>query len=184
LGLLYEQRISEENSYAVAIYHYDRFLQLRPKSDHADVVRQKIISCKQELAKPIALAPGTQSVLRDMERLKVENTQMKSQLEAWAAYATNRQAMATPPAPLVQRTATGQPFVAAPAPGAANPAPIPAVNPAPQARPAARSHKVASNETPATIARRYSISTKALMDANPGVDPKRLKIGQTLNVPN
>jgi LysM repeat protein len=178
LGVLYEQRISEENSYAVAIYHYDKFLQLRPKSQFADIVKQRIIACKQELAKPIALGPGTQSVLRDMERLKVENTQLKSQLEAWVAYATNRAANLAPPV-----------FTnPAPASSGVNPPPGPGptvvtsniVAPPPRAP---RTHKVQSNETPEKIARQYGVSTKALMDANPKVDARRLKIGQVLNVP-
>jgi len=171
LGVLYEQKLSEENSFAVAIYHYHRFLQLRPNSEYAEIVRQRIIGCKQELAKPIALAPGTQSLLRDFERLKVENAQLKSQLEAWAAFATNRAHLpAPPPAPLPPRVGE-------------SPAPAPVVPPRATPPPAARTHKVQPGETPATIARKYNVPLQALMDANPGLDARRLQIDQVINIP-
>jgi LysM repeat protein len=180
LGLLYEQKVSEENSYAVAIYHYNKFLQLQPKSEYAEIVRQRIIACKHELAKPIALAPGAQSVLRDLERLRVENAQLKVQLEAWAAAATNRAASLPPTQPLIQPHPgygqTSGPLPTITMPSRTNPPPnVP--------RPALRTHKVQSNETPTTIAKKYGITPKALMEANPGIDARRLKIGQVLNVP-
>jgi tetratricopeptide (TPR) repeat protein len=183
LGVLYEQKIAEENSYAIAIYHYNKFLQLRPRSAHAEIVKQRIIACKQELAKPIALAPGAQSVLRDIERLKVENAQLRSQLEAWVAYATNRAALAPPPvAPSPMPPGTSTPAATNPPTTVSSPlAPSPSVA---TNRPSAmRTHKVQANETPAAIARKYGISLRALMDANPGVDARRLKIGQVLNIP-
>lgn len=177
LGMLYEQKITEENSYAIAIYHYNKFLQLQPKSDKAEIVRQHIIACKTELAKPVALAGGTQSVLREIELLKVENAQLKNQLEAWVAYATNRAGAVMPPAfaPTNRPATGGAPQVRAPGPTVSNLV----ANPAP----APRTHKVQSNETPERIARKYGVSTKALLDANPGVDARRLKIGQVLNIP-
>lgn len=42
---------------------------------------------------------------------------------------------------------------------------------------------IAKGDTMGAIARRNSISIKALMDANPGVSPKKLKIGQKLEIP-
>jgi len=35
----------------------------------------------------------------------------------------------------------------------------------------------------ATIAKNNHVSTKAILDANPGVDPKKLKIGQKIKIP-
>jgi LysM repeat protein len=49
--------------------------------------------------------------------------------------------------------------------------------------PSASDYKVVKGDTFATIAKKLHVSTKALMDANPGVEPTRLKIGQTLQVP-
>jgi LysM repeat protein len=42
---------------------------------------------------------------------------------------------------------------------------------------------IAKGDTLGAIARRNSISVKALMDANPGTTPKKLRIGQKLQIP-
>jgi LysM repeat protein len=47
----------------------------------------------------------------------------------------------------------------------------------------ARTHTVAAGETLASIARKSGVSLTALQAANPGVTPKKLKVGQVLNVP-
>lgn len=44
-------------------------------------------------------------------------------------------------------------------------------------------YKVKKGDYPAKIAKELGVSTKALMDANPGLDPKKLQIGQEINVP-
>jgi LysM repeat protein len=46
-----------------------------------------------------------------------------------------------------------------------------------------RDYVIAKGDTMGAIARRNSISVKALMDANPGVSPKKLRIGQKLLIP-
>jgi LysM repeat protein len=42
---------------------------------------------------------------------------------------------------------------------------------------------VAAGDTPEKIAKKLGVKLRAFMDANPGLDPKRLQIGQKLNVP-
>lgn len=44
-------------------------------------------------------------------------------------------------------------------------------------------YTVQQGDYPAKIAKKLGISTNALMEANPGINPKRLQIGQVLNVP-
>jgi membrane-bound lytic murein transglycosylase D len=48
---------------------------------------------------------------------------------------------------------------------------------------AARTHRVRSGETMSGIARRYGVSAAALQAANSGVNPRRMRVGQTLRVP-
>ena len=52
--------------------------------------------------------------------------------------------------------------------------------------PAATSKKyvVRANETMAQVARRFGVSTARLQAANPTIEPRRLRAGQTLNIPN
>jgi LysM repeat protein len=49
--------------------------------------------------------------------------------------------------------------------------------------PAARTHVVKAGEIPTAIARRYGISVQELMAVNKGIDPRRMRAGQTLNLP-
>ena len=42
---------------------------------------------------------------------------------------------------------------------------------------------VAAGETAVRIAHRYGISLDALLAANPGLEPKRMRVGQLLNIP-
>ena len=55
------------------------------------------------------------------------------------------------------------------------PAPKPAAGP--------RTHVVKSGEFPAAIARRYGVTVPQLLAANPGVNPRQLRVGQTLKLP-
>jgi len=97
---------------------------------------------------------------------------------------------ALPPAPAIaEETNTPAPFVAPVAvvtnnfvPPAVEPStPPPVVAPSPA--PAATEYKVARGDTYATIAPKFHITTRALMDANPGIEPTKLQIGQTLHIP-
>jgi membrane-bound lytic murein transglycosylase D len=48
---------------------------------------------------------------------------------------------------------------------------------------AARTHRVARGETMGAIARRHGVSVAALRSANSGIDPRRMRVGQTLRIP-
>ena len=47
----------------------------------------------------------------------------------------------------------------------------------------ARTHTVAAGETLAAIARKHGVSLNALESANPSINPKKLRVGQVLNLP-
>ncbi len=44
-------------------------------------------------------------------------------------------------------------------------------------------YKIVKGDTYTTIAKKFHVTTRALQDANPGVDPTKLQIGQTLHIP-
>jgi LysM repeat protein len=52
-----------------------------------------------------------------------------------------------------------------------------------KARPAGRTHVVRSGDTPSVIARKYGVTVKALMAANPGLNPTRMKVGSVVKLP-
>ncbi len=56
--------------------------------------------------------------------------------------------------------------------------------PTPPAPPAAvTEYKIVAGDTFSTIARKFHTSTRALMNANPGLEPTKLKVGQTIKIP-
>jgi serine-type D-Ala-D-Ala carboxypeptidase/endopeptidase (penicillin-binding protein 4) len=67
-------------------------------------------------------------------------------------------------------------------PAAAPRAEAPAAAPARPA-PAARTHRVRQGETLDGIARRYGTTVAAIQRANPGLEPRRLQVGQTVRLP-
>lgn len=206
LGILYETR---KNDYGAAIYHYQRHLDLKPKSPMADVVNQHIIACKRELAKTVSVAVVNREVQKDLERLTQTNaflTQriqyLESELTRRPQYITNHvtnwltvtQLVAALP-PANSATARSTP-AARPAPvqsptanaAAAPESHAPSRNSTPpdsQRAPStgSRTHQVRSGETLAAIARRYGLSVQAILGANPGLNPNKIKAGQTINIP-
>ncbi len=182
LAWLYE---GKENDPAAAIYHYERFLKLAPNSGNADVAQVHINNCKLELAKSAsAIAPISASAQRDLENLLQENKQLKSDLAKLQAWVASHPVPSNAPALAITNPAP-------PPPPATNsrvtnvrnnlPGNLPADRAVPA--PAARTHTVVSGETMAAIARRYGVSVPALQNANPLVDPRRMRPGTILNIP-
>jgi LysM repeat protein len=181
-GLLYEKN---RQDYASAIYHFERFLELRPKSDYAEVVNQRILACKQELAKTVSLGPVTQGLQREFEQLGEENRRLREELEHWKAYAARLQT--NPPAvaqaDAVPSANTGSAAAGAGSSSGASARQSPVMTASAASGMAGRTHTVKAGETPTVIARKYGVKVDALMAANPRTDARRLQIGQTLNVP-
>jgi LysM repeat protein len=179
LGVLFEQK---ENDYAAALYHYNKAVQLRPNGYPSDNIRQRIPACKQELVKADSLAVINPTVLRETERLREENRTLRKQLEALQAHLAGRPpeapgqgatSLANSQAPVTNivnaRSLTTPSLERARVPGSASGS--------------SKTHVVKTGETLAAISRRYQIKISSLQSANPGVDPKRLRAGQVLNVP-
>jgi LysM repeat protein len=121
-----------------------------------------------------------------------ENANSTSTNEPGYASTTNTGPETMPPvtvASLSNQVVTTQPGVQPPAmlqPAVApqlQPA-LTAVQPAPMA-PAGegREYVIAAGDTLGAIARKHHVSLKTMMDANPGVDPKKLRIGQKVQIP-
>src|SRR5579859_3311497 len=172
LAVLFESH-DKGNDPAAAIYHFERFLKIRPGSPRADLVRQEINACKMDIAKTITsfgTASNTQQV--DVATLLAENRRLTNELAKYRAW--NPQ------------TADPQPInpPAIPARPQTNPNPVETTrvtnNSGSNARinsVSGKTYTIKSGDTPAAIARRYGISTAALMAANPGVKATALQPG-------
>jgi LysM repeat protein len=168
LGWLHAEK---ENDPAAAIYHYQKYLELRPNAGNAETIRQHVFRLKQELAKGVLPIPSTpelqdklEQVTRERDQLLAENARLRSALTQ--AVATTNRAGA---------------FTAVPRPGSAgNPATPARFRPTPTG---GLTHRVKAGDTLASIAREHHVSLDALTAANPGLNPRRLQVGQSLMVP-
>ena len=167
--------------YAAAIYHFNKFLELRPGSPYAQVVNQHILACKQELARSVSLMPITQSLQKEFEQLSEENRTLRQEVDAWRAKARalSAAATATSPNPAAVTTSQAIPLAAAPRSSASSNS-LSGAHPTPVS---GRAHTVKPGETPAAIARQYGIKVNMLLSANPKLDPRKLHVGQSVIVP-
>ena len=204
LAMLFE---NQESDPAAAIYHYQQYLKYNAKAENADIISQHIASCKQQLAADVLQLPSAPAAQQQLEKLTEENRRLHDQLTQWQNYYAAQQAAARTNQMIAQATAqtyvspqnnnATQPQATSQMPDdvtAANPVsassttagsrqPPPTRNTTARAR-AMRTHTVARGETMAMIARNSGVSLPALQTANPGVNPKKLKAGQVLNVPS
>jgi LysM repeat protein len=180
LGCLYEEKDPEP---AAAIYHYEQYLKLRSNADNAEVIKQHITNCKQDLAKTILPLPITPGMQHEFEQLAEENKRLREELEKWRVYASHLQAPTNLPLPTTVSTRAGQTSWSAPAPQT-NSAPGSAADSHPPANTStARTYVVKAGDSPYSIAKKSGVKLEALLTANPGLDPRRLRVGQTLNLP-
>lgn len=186
LGWLCDQKEADP---AAAIYHYNRYLKLRANADNAEMVKTRILACKQELARTVSLGPVTQAMEKEFQQLAEENKRLKAELEQWKIYATSLQALTnrtvTAPESRGALDARGNRLAGGPTgPVRLMPGQVSDSSGGGESRPpASRSHTVKTGETPSSIARIYGVKTDALLAANPGVNPKRIRVGQVLKIP-
>ena len=191
LACLYDNK---EPDPAAAIFHYQQYLKLDRDARNAEVIRQRIDSCKQQLAADVLQLPSAPAAQQQLEKLVEQNRQLQQkvdQLQAvvkqWSDYYAGRTAARQPsppnnPAP--PATSPTPDDMTSPTPAIpATPARKTASQPAPAKVSEPRTHTVAAGETLAAIARKHGLSLGALQAVNPGVNPKKMRVGQVLNLP-
>ena len=187
LAMLYENK---EPDPAAAIYHYRQYLKFDPSAGNADIIRQHIVSCKQQLAADVLPLSSTPAAQQQINQLIEQNQRLQDEVNKWRAYYANQQSAQTPP---VANSTTSAPQVPMnpspphPAPNVSTPPKIVADNH--PVHPAVKkeilgTHTVVPGETAVRIARRYGISLDALLAANPGLEPRKMRVGQILNIPS
>jgi LysM repeat protein len=182
LGLLYEQKESDP---AAAIFHYERYLKLAPNTGKDEMIKPRIVTCKQQLAQTVSLGLVTEKQQRDLEQVVQERDKLREEVAQWRAYAARLQSQTNQPGAGSSPTRGGQAPVTGqsgtPPPTTSNTPNVVRSGTTPVANP--RTHVVKAGETPSMIARKYGVKLEALMAANPRVDARRLRVGQTLAVP-
>ena len=206
LAMLYENQQSDP---AAAIYHYQQYVKYDPQAENADLIAQRITSCKQKLAEDVYQLPSTPAAQQQLEKLVEENRRLHDQISQWQAYYTAQLAAAktnfatprntyTAPAPATSPNpddVTLSPATAGASTPGTTPAPGVSVSGRASYTPASaahgtlppvsalRTHKVSRGETLASIARNERISLASLEAANPSVNPRKLRAGQVLHLP-
>ena len=78
LALIYQQY---KPNYVHSIYHYDRYLELRPESEKTEFITEQKAKLQQAVANNIIKeSPQVKQVLDELNRLRKENAALKNQL--------------------------------------------------------------------------------------------------------
>lgn len=152
--------------YAAAIYHYQKHLELKPASERAAQVRERIGVCRRELANGEYPLPTSQNLQKEVDRLNAENLMLKQQLDTLKGQLAAAQ-LAQTNLVAAANSRTG----VTPLPGDAVPARVP------------RSYQIQSGDTISGIASRFKLKTSAVLAANPKIRPEKLRPGQNINLP-
>lgn len=167
LALIYQQY---KPNYVHSIYHYDRYLELRPESEKAEFITDQKAKLQQAVANNIIKeSPQVKQVLDELSRLRKENAALTKQLaDATAA------AKPSPPASEEQPVSS-----AAVADAAGQPAENSATH---------QIYHVVGGDTLTKIATRFygdSAKWDVIFEANKDTlpNPSALRVGQTLVIP-
>lgn len=173
LGVLYEQH---EPDYAAAIYHFRRYLALRPGDELADLVKQRIDGCKTALAKDVSFAEVSKELVDRSVQLEEDNLRLKEQVQSLKREIASLHAQLGVAARSSQsaesggRTARG---FDRPGDGGGR-----------TAATSARIYVVQRGDTMYSVAKKHGISQAALQAANPTVRPTKMQVGQKLKIPS
>ncbi len=166
LGLLFDMK---KQDYVRALYHYERYLELRPKAEKRELIEGLIRQARLSFAASLPHQPP--GAIEEIAMLKKEIALLRGQLDA------------KPPAERAR--ATVAPAAPAKPAAALQPPPVPKPEPA---QPAMQQYVVQSGDTLSRIASKmYGDPNKWRMiyDANRGTlsSPESVRVGQTLLIP-
>ncbi len=176
LGILYAEQAADP---AAAIYHYQKFLQLRPHADNLQTVQGQIVRLKEQLAKAVLPLPPSLDLQRQLERMAAENRQLRDELDRLRLASAVKLPGGLTEARAVEPATGGNTIATRARTGGTASIPTQSA----QVRASTRTHRVQAGETPTAIARRYHIKLDALYSVNPGLNPRKLRVGQSLVIP-
>lgn len=196
LGMLYE---NQESDPAAAIYHYEQYLKFDPSAENADIIRQHIAACKQQLAADVLPLPSAPQAQEQLEKLVEQNRQLQQQVQSlqdtlkqwnvWYATQTAAKSNSTLPqdVTLPQDNGVGssvQPLAPLKPVETITPRPV-AVIPTHPEIPAGHGHMhvVERGETAMAICRKFGLHLNELAAANPAVNLGHIRPGEVLNIP-
>lgn len=181
VGLLYD---SYKEDYNRAIYHYQRYLELRPESEKVQLIQDLIRRARLSYA--VSLPDTPPGAIEEIAELRKENAALKAKLsDAVVDYSANTADGAVQPEPVRQtsiQTASSS-SAAVRESASAEPAPKPA-----PAQPPVRTYRVQKGDTLSSISTKMyndSAAWQKIYQANRKTlkSPSSLVVGQTLIIP-
>ena len=188
LAMLYENQQSDP---AAAIYHYQQYLKFDPSAENADIIRQHIAGCKQQLASDVLTLPTGTAAQQQLEKLVDQNRQLQTQVDSlqaalkqwsdWYAKYTNQMAAQTVPV-VLQNNVVQQPVNTGQTQPPGGTQQIVETHP-PNPLPHSHTYVVERGETAMAICRKFGIRLNQLESDNPTMNPTRIRPGEVLNIP-
>lgn len=176
LGILHYQSTKD---YASAIYHFQKYLELDPKSQWRTTVEPQIKQSKIDLARTELDSITDAAAQRRIQSLLSENADLKTQLEMFSGRIVALESQLARVTNGVTGTLPAGPGGAGGrVPGAATGIPSRPGAGAPQ-----ETHQVVSGDTLSSIGRKHGFDLPEMKQANPGINHDRLRVGQTIKLP-
>ncbi len=204
VGLLFLQEVKDP---IAAIYHFRRYLELKPNSQNRSLVEQRIEVATRDFARTLPAQPLENQMMRNdlldvVERLQVENTRLKDEVAMLRAATSANGPSAlrqtanvsvTPPPSMTATnpattSSTPSRFTVAPEEQVVQRQVAPPTRPEAAATPSQRIHVVVKGDTLYSLARRYynnSTRAKDIYAANRNQmrSENDLQIGMQLVIP-
>jgi tetratricopeptide (TPR) repeat protein len=71
----------KESDPAAAIYHYQKYLKLRPSASNVETIKEHIFRLKQDLAKGVLPVPASNELQNQLEQATEENRRLNEELD-------------------------------------------------------------------------------------------------------
>lgn len=176
--------------YADAVYHYQRYLRLRPNDPRADDIRRRVTNCTERLATSVPLVVRSDAIARDLSEMRRENQLLRTQVAqavAYSAYWSNevRRLAAALPASSEARSGASQPAGGSSG-GSSGTGSSRAESRGGRVETppgSARTHRIQLGDTLMRLSRQYGVPLESLRRANPGVNERRLLPNTLLRIP-
>jgi LysM repeat protein len=173
----------KESDPAAAIYHYQKYLKLRPHSSNAETIKEHIFRLKQDLAKGVLPVPASNELQKQLEQVVEENRRLTSEVDRLKTGSATPALSVNRPVTNPQSARPSAPVQPAPQRAVAQTPPPGAPRPVATRVTTQRQHRILAGDTPSSIARRYDVRLESLLTANPSLNPHRLQVGQSLVIP-
>lgn len=181
LGWLYAEK---ESDAAAAIYHYQKYLKLRPNANDVETIKEHVFRLKQELAKGVLPVPASNEMQKQLELMAEDNRRLSEELDRLKTSTAATVRAVSRVASIPQTARAALPVQQPSATRSNTSTPLSAPRQTVSSSTAQRQHRVQSGETLASLARRYNVKLESLQTANPSVNPRRLQPGQNLVIPS